>query len=112
MGSRDVRYVLEAKLRPSGQFSTNPNGRVVRKSYSDGGERLKIVVRKIAAPDNTLVIVKLDDDVLAQLPLENGFARYDEESFEAEVIPGLRAGQKVEVLANNVLFLEAELKEI
>ena len=111
MGVRSVNFELEAKLRPSGEFSPKPNGRVERKSYSDGGERLKIVVRKINAPDNTLAIIKVDGEVLAELPLETGFARYDEESFDADVMPSLRAGQKVEVFANNMLFLEAELRE-
>jgi hypothetical protein len=111
MGVRGVKYELEAKLRPAVSYVPKPNGRVERKSYGDGGERLKIVVRKIKAPDGTLAIIKVGGVEVAQLPLEQGFARSDEESFDMDALPTLKTGQKVEVFANNVLFLEGELCE-
>jgi hypothetical protein len=111
MGARVVRFELEARLKPAVSYLPKPNGRVQRKSYSDGGERLKMVVRKIKALDNTLAIIRIGGVEIAQLPLQKGFARYDEESSDINAIPDLKAGQKVEVFADNILFLEGELSE-
>jgi len=88
MSVRAVKYELEAKLigESSGHFS-KPSGKVERKSYSDGTERLKISVRNLKALKQSTAIIKVDSQEIAQLSLIKGSGRLDDESKDPTALP-------------------------
>lgn len=109
MTLRAVEYELEAKLKGDGSFFSKPGGKVERKSYSDGSERLKISLRKLKASEGSFATVKIGGSEVAQLKIEKGSARFDEESTELSAMPKMKAGQSVEVLVDGALVLQGTL---
>lgn len=109
MTLRAVEYELEAKLEGAGNFFSKPRGKVERKSYSDGSERLKISLRKLKAPEDFYAIVKIGGSEVAQIKIEKGSARFDEETSEPGNMPKMKAGQSVEVILDGALVLQGTL---
>ena len=110
MSIRIVKYELEAKLtgKPYGFFS-KPSGKVERKSYGDGGERLKISIRNIKAPDLTIALAKADGKQIAEMSLNKGAAKVDIESKDGASIPALEVGQTIEIEINGESLLSGQL---
>jgi hypothetical protein len=112
MSLRTVNYELEAKLTgQSGGLFSKPSGKIERKSYADGSERLKISVRSIKVPDQSTAIVTVDDQEIAQLSLIKGSGRLDTESKDSTSIPTFRVGQAVEVRVLGKSVLDGILYE-
>lgn len=110
MSVRTVKYELEAKLtgESSGLFSKS-SGKVKRKSYSDGGERLKISVRNLKVPTQSIAVVKVDDQEVAQMPLTKGSGCLDNESNDPTSLPTLEVGQTIEVYVDGTQVLSGKL---
>jgi len=110
MSIRSIRYELEAKLegRTGGLFS-KPIGKLERKSYGDGGERLKIWLRNLKVPDNSIAVVTAGGMEIAEVPIHDRAGRIDTESRDPNDFPNLQADQSIEVHVGNVLILTGKL---
>jgi len=75
----------------------------------DGAERLKISLRKLNAPDNSIAIVAADGQEIAQIVIQNGVGRIDNETSNSDALPELRAGQDIKVCIDGVLVLSGRL---
>lgn len=101
MGVRTVTRELEAKLtgKSRGLFS-RPSGKLERKSYQDGGERLKISIRNLKIPTPSNAVIKVDNIEIEQIPIVDGFGGLDTETEDSDDLPGLAIGQTIEVIVN------------
>ena len=105
MGVRTVTRELEAKLtgKSRGLFS-RPSGKLERKSYQDGGERLKISIRNLKIPTPSNAVIKVDNIEIEQIPIVDGFGGFggfgglDTETEDSDDLPGLAIGQSIEVI--------------
>lgn len=112
MAVRDIKYELEAKLKAvTGRPFSKPSGKLERKSYSDGVERLKISFRNLKVPDASTAKVKVDGVEISAIPISGGTGRYDLESSDLHEFPSLKVGQTVEIHVGNTLFLSGVLCE-
>ena len=109
MSIRTIKFELEAKLRGKGGFFSRPGGKVERKSYASGEERLKISLWNLKVPVNSLATVKADNMEIARIPLMDGKGRIDVESTDFNDIPGLAAGQEITVYVDDRLVLRGEV---
>ena len=109
MGTRTVKNELEANLTGKSGFFSKHSGKVERKSYSDGAERLKITLRKIKSSQNTVAVVKADGKEVALIPLVDGGGKFDNESTNTEEIPELKVGQIITVEVDGNLTLSGKL---
>ncbi len=110
MSIRRIKHELEAKLTGEAYgFFSRPSGKVERKSYGDGGERLKISIRNIKAPDCTIAVVKADGKQIAEMSVNNGAAKVDIESKNATAIPSLQKGNTIEVEIGGEILLSGQL---
>lgn len=111
MSIRSVKYELEAKLnsRVGGMFS-KPTGKLERKSYEDHSERLKITLRNLKVPNESVAIVSADGLEIAQVPIQKGVGRFDKESRGPAAFPKLEVDQKIEVHVNGALILDGALR--
>ena len=110
MPIRSVKYELEAKLAStSGGFFSKPSGKLERKSYDDMGERLKISLRNLKVPENSTAIVTADGVEIAQVQINNGSGRIDEETRDPDAFVSLEPGQIIEVLVDSVALLSGQL---
>ena len=109
---RTVKYELEARLKPitSGLYSKS-SGKLERKTYGDMTERLKITIRKLKVPDDTLAIVTANGSEIATLPIKNGAGKFDEESGQTGMIQELKVNQTVNVIINDEIVLQGILYE-
>ena len=107
---RIVKFELEAKLtgKTYGPLS-KPSGKVERKSYIDGGERLKISIRNLNVPDQSIATVKVNGNEIVQIILTNGSGRVDNEPVSQSFIPRLEAGHIVEVYVDGAQLLSGVL---
>jgi hypothetical protein len=110
MTVRIVKHELESKLesRTGGRFS-KPNGKLERKTYDDFGERLKIVLRNLRVPDNSIAVVTVDDVEIARFPVHGGTGRFDKESRDSCAFVPMEAGQNIEVKVDAALVLTGKL---
>ncbi len=109
MGIRTVKNELEAKLTAKSGFFSKPSGKVERKSYADCTERLRITLRKIKSPHNTVAVVKADGKEVALIPLVDGGGKFDNESTNTGEIPDLKVGQTITVEIDGKLALSGKL---
>lgn len=109
LGFRRIDRELEARLTPpaSGQAS----GKVERKWYRDGGERLKLRARNLDVPDGTEVSVRIDGRPLMALRVERGRAKLDLEAASGGNIPVVRAGEALVVEWDGTVLLHGEFYE-
>lgn len=110
MAIRHIKQELEAKLtsKTPGFFS-KPSGKIERKSYQDGVERLKIKIAKLKLPDHTRLNVTADGNQIAEMEIENGYAKIDQESNNPAEIPELKVNQLIEIKLNNETLLSGKL---
>ncbi len=110
MTVRTVKLELEARLvaTGSGLFS-RPSGKVERKTYGDGTERLEVSIRNLKVPDGTDAVVMADGIEIARIVTRGGSGRFDESSRDAGAIPGLASGQTIEVSIGGETVLRGEL---
>ena len=112
MALRHVDFELEAKLAgPAAGPSPRGSGKLERKRYRDGSERLKVSLRKLDVADDSVALVTCGGIEITRLPITRGRAGLDEESPGPGVIPSLQAGQSVEVYVDGVLLLAGILFE-
>lgn len=110
MSIRTVKYELEARLTGKAYgFFAKPSGKVERKSYDDGVERLKISLKNIKVPERSNAVVKAGVLEIVQITLTNGTGRLDNESVRPDSIPTLEAGQTIGVYINDELVLKGKL---
>ena len=110
MSVRTVKHELEAKLKSSsGGLFSKPSGKLERKTYDDFGERLKVSLRNLRVPDNSIAVVTADDVEIAQIQIHNGTGRIDHESRDPNAFPQLKAGQNIEVKVDATVVLVGEL---
>lgn len=110
MAIRKIDFELEAKLTgTSGGLFSKPSGKLERKSYRDGGERLKIVLRGLKLADRSEVGLCADGVEFARLTINGGSARYDQEGAEIAAQARLAAGQTIEAIQGGTILLRGEL---
>ena len=111
MSVRTVVFELEAKLKGgAGGLFSKPGGKLERKVYSDSGERLKISLRNLKVPDDSVAVVKADDLEIARLTIRKGAGRTDQESPGPGTLPQLEAGQDIAVEVNGSVILNGRLQ--
>lgn len=111
MASRKIDYQLEAKLKGgSGGFFSTPSGKLERKSYADGGERLNISLKNLDLSDESEATINIDGIDIMRLVVIDGKAKYDEEVTDKQYFTPLQEGQTVKVFTRGSLFLSGELK--
>ena len=110
MSVKTVKRELEAKLTgPAKGFLSRPTGKVERKTYADGGERLKISLRKLDVDDGLVAVVKSDDEEIAQIPLSGGSGRLDARSSGNDELAELKFGQTITVEVGGKVLLSGKL---
>ncbi len=111
MPVRTVKLELEAKLQATkgGGIFSKPSGKLERKSYGDGTERLKISLRNLKVPDNSDAIVNADGQEIAKISITNKSGRLDQESQDISFMPTLQPGQIIEVRVCDRIFLKGTL---
>ena len=98
MGIRTVQRELEAKLvASSGGLFSKPTGKLERKWYADGEQRLKISIRNLKVPDGTCARVAAAGKHIAELELKSGTGRLDMRGSGDGELPDLEAGEAVVV---------------
>lgn len=113
MAIRRVERELEAKLEPvlrDGEFASS-RGKLERKSYAGGSQRLKISLRKLSVPDGTTVQVQVDARPLASISIENGRGEFDRESKNQSDVPAMEVGETVTVLLEGTTVMSGALYE-
>jgi len=109
MTVRIIKRELEARLTgKANSLFSKPSGKIERKSYGDGGERLKVKVRNLRVPDQ-MVVVKAAGQKIAEMPLSQGKACLDMESTEANALPALEVGQAIEIEVGGAVVLSGTL---
>ena len=94
-----VEEELQAKLtavRPKGVHA-RPRGKIERRRYRDGVERLKAMFRNLRLPDGCSVEVLVDGELLARIPVMHGHGRLEISSQCGQVVPFVKAGAVAEV---------------
>lgn len=110
MAIRKVDFELEAKLTGTGGgLFAKPSGKLERKSYSDGGERLKVSLRKLKVADHSVVSIFADGIEIAQIPIVGGSGRFDQEGAEIALRAKLETDQTIEVTLEGVTLLRGGL---
>ena len=110
MKLRTTKQELEAKLKPSaGAPRSKAKGKLERKSYGDGTERLKISLRNLDAPDGAQAVVSADGDEIARIAIAKGAARHDMELRDPSALPALSPGGTIRVAVDGTTVLEGEL---
>lgn len=97
MTMRHVEEELEARLKAvkPGLFSS-PHGKIERKRYADGKERLKVKVNKLKSQNGKAARITADGEQIAAATVENGGIRIDRQLD----VPELSAGQLIEVMVD------------
>lgn len=110
MTVRIVKHELEAKLESTiGGLFSKPNGKLERKTYDEFYERLKIVLRNLGVPDDSIAVVTADDVEIARIPVRGGTGRFDKESRDSCTFVPMKAGQNIEVKVDDALILTGRL---
>ncbi|MFT5400607.1 MAG: hypothetical protein ACI822_002436 [Gammaproteobacteria bacterium] len=111
MTNRKIDHQLEAKLKGgSGGIFFTPSGKLERKSYADGGERLKINLKNLDLSDESEATVSVDGVEVVRLMVIDGKAKYDQEVTNKQFFTSFQEGQTVKVFTRGSLFLSGSLK--
>ena len=99
MGWRKVVEEYEADLFPvsMSELSGDKKGKLERKTYGDGEERLKIRLRKVDLDDGATVKVVIDGDAVCDIEVADGKGRAELSSKEGTTVPDVHEGSLVEV---------------
>lgn len=110
MTVRGVSKELEARLEGgAGGLFSRPSGKLERKSYRDGGERINISLRNLHVPDDSIAVVMADGLELVQLAIRGGARKLDDGSHDKNDFPAMRAGQTIEVVVGAKMVLRGTL---
>ena len=111
MGIRSVERELEAKLSlTKGGFLSSKAGKLERKQYADGEERLKISLRNLKAQDGSVASVIVDGVEVARIEMNDGGGSLDNSSSVKGEIPDMDPGQLVEVKLGGEVVAQGELR--
>ncbi|MDH3702492.1 MAG: hypothetical protein OEU46_14375 [Alphaproteobacteria bacterium] len=99
---------LEAKLRSADGGAGR--GKVERKWYADGGEKLTVRMRGLDLPDGTAVAVYFGDRAVAVLEIGKGAGHLRLESDDNIAVPAADDGEIARVLHNDVLLLSGKFQ--
>ena len=106
---RRVLHELEARLIPPvAPAQPRAEGKLERKEYGDGTERLKISVRGLDVPDGSTALVAVEGSTVTQFDIWRGAGRADTRTVSA--LPEMRAGQVVEVQVAGAILLSGTLR--
>ena len=107
MGWRKVVAEYEADLFPvpKSERSGGKRGKLERKTYGDGEERLKIRLRKVDVEDGATVRVVIDGDAVCDIKVADGKGRAELSSGEGTQVPSVRVGSVVEIQHQGQPFL-------
>ena len=107
---RTILRELETHLFPAAAGpSPKASGKIERKTYGDGTERLKVKVRKLDVPDGRTATVTAGNVVLCEMEVTRGRGEFDREEPAGGALPKLAAGQLVEVRVGEDVHLRGEL---
>ena len=96
ISTKRVDRELEAKLRPPNVG--NGRGKIERKWYADGSEKLTVRARDLALPDGGALTVCFGDCDVASLEVHNGAGRLHLNSADGNPVPTAEDGQTVRIL--------------
>ena len=99
MAVHTVEEEFQAKLtavRPKG-IHARPRGKIERKRYRGGAERLMAMFRNLRLPDGCSVEVLVDGELLVRMPVMNGHGRVEISSECGQVVPSVKAGAVAEI---------------
>lgn len=98
-GLRHIEEELEARLEPvTGRpEGSGARGKIERKRYRGGAERLKFKCRGIGLADGTPVTLLIAGCVVGQLTIAGGRARLDIEDTAPGTVPNVSAGDFAEL---------------
>ena len=109
MTIRTVKYELEARLNGrSGRLYSKPSGKLEFKQYDDNGTRLKVSVRNLQVPEQTMATVMAGDSKIAELEISHRKGRLD---IEPADIPDLLPRQVIRIIVDGNTLLEGKLYE-
>jgi len=111
MAIRRVLRELEARLiPPAAAARSRANGKLERKEYGDGTERLKISVRGLDVPDGSTALVAVEGSPVTQFDIWRGAGRSDTQTATPSALPEMRVGQVVEVQVAGEIRLSGTLR--
>jgi len=111
MSIRRVAQELEARLLPPKPgFFNRSCGKLERKWYGGGEERLKILLKNLAVPDGTVVAVTAAARPIANVTIDGGAGRFDTDDGWSEAIPAMEAGETVEVTHDGFVLARGTLE--
>ena len=108
ISTKRVQRELEAKLRPS--ESASGRGKLERKWYADGSEKLTVRVRGLDLPDGTALQVHLSERAVATLDIANGSGILRLESGNGPPVPVAEDGETVRILLDGAVLLTGILR--
>lgn len=109
MRIRNVLQEFEAKLEPvTGSPFSNARGKAEWKTYQGGTRQCKVSVSKVDLPDGTILELALENQRIANFTLQNGIARYKQESELGQIVPNVEAGQTLQVIYDGKIIVEGK----
>lgn len=109
MRIRNVLQEFEVKLEPiSGSSFQNARGKGEWKTYEGGMRQCKVSVSKLNLPDGTILELILENQRIAKLTIENGIARYKQESELGQIVPNVSVGQTLHVIYQETVILQGK----
>lgn len=109
MRIRNVLQEFEVKLEPiSGSSFQNARGKGEWKTYEGGMRQCKVSVSKLNLPDGTILELILENQRIAKLTVENGIARYKQESELGQMMPLVEVNHVLQVKYENNVILEGK----
>lgn len=99
MRIRNVLQEYEAKLEssPASPFSMS-RGKAEWKVYENGTCQCKVSLSKLDLPDGAILELVLENQRIAKLTVQNGIARYKQESELGQIVPVVRLDQTLQVM--------------
>lgn len=99
LGFRRVESEFEARLTPvAGRPpASGAEGKVERKRYADGAERLKLRCKGIGLPDGSRLSLMIAGRAVAEVEVRGGRVRLDIDNAAKHAIPEVEAGDFAEL---------------
>jgi hypothetical protein len=107
MRFRNVHQEYEAMLQPvPGSPFPTARGKAEWKTYGDGTRQSKLKVSGLNIPDGSKLELVVENRHIATLAVQNGLARYRQESEKGEAVPLVESNQVLQVLYAGMVILE------
>ena len=106
---RTVLQEFEAHLHPA-QPGSKIRGKSEWKQYGDGSYRFKLSLREVALPDESHIDLWRDSSWLMRLRVQRGKAKVDIENDSGSGVPGIEAGQVLQIKHGKLLLAQGEYK--